>query len=106
MNNATVVRVRGADPDAYGDPVGDPDEDELDGCSVAPRTSTDIADRGRQGVVIGLTLLAPFGTDIIHTDQLKVDGVLYDIDGDPGSWKNPFTGWEAGIEVALTRATG
>ena len=106
MNNATVVRVRGVTLDEYGDPDGEPEEDDLEGCTVAPRSSTEVDERGRQGVVVGLTLYAPYGTDIVHTDQLQVDGVLYDIDGEPGLWKNPFTGWEAGIEVALVRAEG
>lgn len=106
VSNATVVRVRGVALDEYGDPSGSPEEETLDGCIVAPRTSSDVDDRGRQGVVVGLSLFAPFGTDITHTDQLRVDGVLYEIDGEPGRWKSPFSGWEAGVEVALRRAAG
>jgi hypothetical protein len=106
--NATVVRVRPAgDADKYGDPTDtDPDRTTLDGCIVAPRTSGDIDDRGRAGVTIGLTLFGPYGTDLLHPDQVEVDGILYDIDGDPGQWKHPRTGREAGMEVALKRAIG
>lgn len=106
ISNATVVRIRGESFDQYGDPTGTPDDETLDGCMVAPRTSTDVDGRGRQGVVVGLTLYAPYGTDIVATDQLTVDGEPYEIDGEPGPWKSPFSGWEAGIEVALTRAEG
>lgn len=106
MSNAVVVRVRGVGKDEYGDPEGTGSDTTLDGCIVAPRTSVDVVERGRQGVVVGLTLYAPFGTDLVHTDRVKVDGVLYDLDGEPGPWKSPFNGWEAGVEVALKRAAG
>jgi hypothetical protein len=112
MNNATVVRVRGAGYDDNGDPIaGTPTRTTIAGCTIAPRSqfggaSSDISGRGRQGVLVGLTLYAPYGTDIVHTDQLEVDGDLFEVDGEVGPWKNPFTGWEAGIEVALNRAAG
>lgn len=107
MANCTVVRLRPLGTDDNGDPIdGEPNRLSIDGCSVAPRTSADINGRGRQGVIVGLSLYTPFGADIVHTDQLEVDGVLYDVDGDAGPWKSPFTQWEAGMEIALTRAAG
>ena len=107
VSNATVTVVRSDANDVYGDPAETPPtRTRLDGCAVAPRSSADVNDRGRQGVVVGLTLFAPYGADIRHTDQLDVDGVLYDVDGEPGSWSNPFTFHEPGIEVALKRAAG
>ena len=106
MENASVIRVRPGGLDRYGDPVGSPSRTTLPGCAVAPRTSSDVTDRGRQGVIVGMTLYAPHGTDLLHTDQVEVDGVLHDIDGEPGSWVNPFSGWRAGVEVALKRAAG
>jgi hypothetical protein len=105
-----IVRLRAssADTDRYGDPVatGEPERTPLLGAFVAPRESNDINDRGRQGVIVGLTLFAHFGTDIVHTDQIEVDGVIYNVDGEPGQWKNPLTEWEAGCQVALVRAAG
>lgn len=106
IGNATVVRIRGAGVDDYGDPTGADVRVTLTGCGVAPRTSEDIDDRGRQGVIVGLTLYAPYGTDLLHTDRVEVDGVVYEADGDLGSWKSPLTSWEAGIEIALRRAAG
>lgn len=106
-SNATIVRRRPAgDFDAYGDPVEGAVDTPLTDCFVAPRSSADIADRGRAGVTIDLTLYGPVGTDLQHTDQVLVDDVLYDIDGDSGVWKSPLTGWQAGVEVALRRAVG
>lgn len=107
--NATVVRLRAAvdGTDRYSNEVkGEPARLMIAGAGVAPRTSSDIGGDGRTGVIVGLTLLAPFGTDIVHADQFEVDGVLYEIDGDAGSWESALTGWEAGVEVALKRVVG
>jgi hypothetical protein len=103
----TVVRVRPLGYDDNGDPIeGEASRLTIDGCAVAPRSSSDITDRGRQGVIVGLSLFAPYGADITHGDRVEVDGVPYEVDGEAGSWKNPFTEWEAGVEVALRRAAG
>lgn len=107
-SNATIYRLRPAGPaDRYGDPnPAALTRTLIDGAFVAPRTSGDIEDRGRSGVVVGLTLFAPHGTDLVHTDKVEVDGTVYDLDGDPGSWLQPHTGWAAGIEAALKRGAG
>lgn len=110
--NATVVRVRPPGQDDAGDPLpGDPTRTTLEGCTVAPRTSADISGVGRQGVIVGLTLYGPFHTDLVHTDLVEISGLggmdgTYELDGDAGVWRSPFTQREAGIEVALRRAAG
>ena len=104
-----VVRVR-PNPggvDKYGDRIpGDASRLELDGCGVAPRYSNDLNEPGRNGVMIGLTVFAPFNTDIVNGDQVEIDGALYDIEGDVGAWHQFMTGWNAGKEIALRRAEG
>lgn len=105
----TISRVRGTPGgvDQYGDPVaGSTASTVIAGAFVAPRESGEIDTRGRTGVIVGLWLFAPYDTDLRYTDQINVDGVLYSIEGDPGKWRNPFTGWEAGLQVALKRASG
>lgn len=109
IGNATIVRVRTAagTADRYGDTLaGTVTRTTIDNAAVSPRTSEDIDGRGRAGVIVGLNLYAPHGTDLVFTDQVEVDGVLYDIEGEPGSWKSPLSSWEAGVEVALRRAAG
>lgn len=105
----TIKRVRHSPGgvDQYGDPVaGTTTLTTITGAFVAPRTTEDIDDRGRTGVIVGLTLFAPYDTDLTYADQIDVDGVVYDIEGEPGRWRNPFTDWKAGIQVALSRAQG
>lgn len=102
----TIIRVRKGGFDEYADRMAGVSRESLDDAFTAPRVSNDISDRGRAGVIVGLSLFAPYGTDLVHTDQIEVDGVLYEVDGDPGQWHNPFTGTDAGCEVALKRAAG
>lgn len=108
----TIVRqIPSGDTDRYGDPVPGGDEYsplliEVPGCAVAPRSSNDVNEPGRQGVIVGVSLYAPAGTDILHDDQVDIDGVLYDVDGDAGVWTDPFSFTQVGVEVALRRAAG
>lgn len=105
----TVVLVRPTDgtPDGYGAPtVGVPTRMVLDGAFVAPRTSDDVNDPGRAGVVVGLTLFVPAGVSVHPDDQVEVDGVRYEVVGDRAVWENPFTGWAPGATLALRRVDG
>lgn len=106
VSDATIVRLRGATVDEYGDPTGTDTRSTLEGCFVAPATSSPADDRGRTGVVVGLTLFGPYSADLVRTDRVEVDGVTYRITGEVGPWKNPLSGWEAGFEVALERGDG
>lgn len=110
----TISRVR-ATPggtDRYGDPTpGTTTTVDIPGAFVAPRLSADINEPGRAGVVVGLTLFTPYGTDLVSTDQIVVSGEgandgTYRIDGQPGDWKNPWSQWEAGQSTALVRVEG
>lgn len=105
-SNATIVRLRGRSLDNLGEPTGTDTRTTLADCFVAPRSSTTIDDQGRGGAVVGLSLSGPYGTDLLHTDRVEVDGTVYDIEGEPGQWKHPTTTWEAGFEVALQRSQG
>lgn len=114
----TLVIVRPMGRDRYGDPIdGEATRFEVHGCAVAPRVggpgtaSADLEARGREGVREGLTAYLPFGPDgeppdVRHTDIVEFDGKLWEIDGEPSVWRSPFTGWPAGVEVALTRGEG
>lgn len=105
----TITRLRSTvdGVDEYNNPTpGEPARFELEGAFVAPRKSDALSNDGRSGVVVGLTLFLPYGTDLVYTDQVEVDGTVYEVAGEPGSWLQPHTGWEAGMEVALERGEG
>lgn len=107
----TITVVRGPGRDAMGDSIDDePAEHDVEDCAIAPRSSSDVLDRGREGVIVGLTVYAPAGADVKHTDQIRIAAEphagLYDVDGEIGTWESPFTGKVAGVEFAIRRAEG
>jgi hypothetical protein len=54
------------------------------------------------GVVLQPTVYLPAdATDLNRLDGVRVDGVTYEVDGQPIRWNNPFTGAKPGIEVRL-----
>jgi hypothetical protein len=58
-------------------------------------------------VVTGITWFAPPGTVVTPVDQATVDGLLYDVVGDPGVFgPSPMTGTTSGVEVQLVKASG
>lgn len=112
-----VTVHRGGGFDEYGDPIAPTEQFGVELRGVAPRTgepgtaSRDVEQRGREGVIEALTAYAAYEVDIRHDDVIEIlDGPYtgtWQVNGTPGSWKNtPFTGWEAGIEFALTRKEG
>lgn len=110
-DTVTIIRPGPATQDSYGnDAPGPPTETPIPGCGVAPRDSTgsaanEITD-ARDTVISGLTLYAPYGTDVRATDKIRVGGVLYEVVGLPGSFRSPFTGSTGPVVVALELVTG
>lgn len=85
---------------------GEPTEIPIEGCAAAHRESQEPDQYGRAQVVTGLQVFMPPGTDVRATDQLRVRGVVRDIDGEPFEWANPFTGWNPGVVVNLKGVSG
>ncbi|MGW2666222.1 hypothetical protein ACWCW7_35165 [Nocardia tengchongensis] len=97
----TVTVIRPAAKDAMGDPVGGPTEHDVDGCGFSWQSSTEVTDR-RDTVVSTAEMYCPTGADILATDKVRLpDGREFMVDGSPASWRNPFTGWDAGMVVRL-----
>jgi hypothetical protein len=88
--------------DRHGDPLPDtaPPDTLIDGCVVAPRsTSEDL-----NVVFIGLIAYAPPGTTIAPADRVLVPGYAgeWEVDGMPGRWDligSPVSG----VEIPLRR---
>lgn len=110
----TVSRIRRTQSgtDAYGDPVWTEDTATLTGAYTFPRTSGDVTGVGRDGVVVGLTLHAPHGSDLRRADQIE-DTRYRDDDGGVERWKilGEVADWARGgrrppLVVSLERAEG
>lgn len=87
LGSRTITVVRKPRVDRLSTPpVGAPPEHDVTGCAVMPRTSFE-QERGWV-VVEGRMIVAPFGSDVLASDQVKVDGETWDVDGEPGHYEN------------------
>ncbi len=104
-----VVRVRRSPGgrDKYGDSItSTASRTALTGCLIAPTAAATVVERGRDGTVTERTLYGPADLDLLHTDQVEIDGVPYDVEGDPGTWQHASGYGRGGVEVKLRRAVG
>lgn len=87
IGKRTVVVVREPKRDRLDGPAqGPPNEHDIEGCAVLPRASNE---EGRGWVIVaGRMIVAPFGSDVLATDKVRVDGVLWDVDGEPGDYED------------------
>ena len=90
--------------DDYGDTTTTTTETPWGPCAVAPRYATESTDPRVPPVIVGKVIYGP-PTDIDSDDRIRIDGELYEVDGLPGEWQSPFTGWHPGIEVPVKRAS-
>lgn len=73
--------------------------------AVGPKPpSEDMQDRDQ--VTAGLFVWLPAGTVVYASDQMRLRGFLYEVDGDSMAWASPFTGLVAPLQVLLRRVTG
>lgn len=101
----TITIVHAGSTDVYGDPTAGTSVD-VAGCAIAPRSSSDITDRARSGIIVGLTAYFPPDTVILSSDSFVIAGTVWQLDGESGDWTSPFTGWKPGVEAALKRGAG
>ena len=107
----TVYRLRAeVVVDPYGDEArewGSADRVAVYGVAMAPTVEPEFHQAGRDGVEVGWTLYCAYGSDVTAYDRIEhpVYG-LFEVDGDPGRWKSPFSGLEAGMTVRLRRIEG
>lgn len=72
---------------------------------VWPRNASELV-QGEDMLITGLSALLPPGTDVTGIDRVTVYGDPYEVDGEPGHYKSPFTATNPGVLVNLTRITG
>jgi hypothetical protein len=71
----------------------------------APSGNTEDTNR-RDAVTAAPTVYLPAGTDVDSTCRVVVRGLTYEATGDPADWRNPLTGLNAGLALALRRVEG
>lgn len=98
-----VVRSSSGGTDDWGDPLPGVDTRmEIENCAVAPLKSDESASADGPRLLDGWTVFAPAGADISAGDALEVRGRVYQVDGSPGVWLNPYSAAHpSGVEVIV-----
>lgn len=78
---------------------------EVPGCAFAPESTQEPRDGTQVRTVSTAKLYVPPGLVVQPSDEFTVRGVRYAVEGDPGQWVNPFTGWAPGAEIKLRRVS-
>lgn len=101
IGSRTITVVRRPKVDRLSDASsGPPPEHDIKGCAVMPRTSHE-EEKGWV-IVEGRMVIAPYGADILATDQVRLDGTVWDVDGEPGDYEDRRARGKATI-VYLTK---
>lgn len=102
----TILSRTVTSQDAYGNDVYTAVETDVPGCAFAPAGSIELI-QGQNTVIEQPTVYLATGTPApAPTDRLRVRGDLYDVDGKPQEFHNPFTNNTPGPVVRLERVTG
>lgn len=111
-NGETVVRLRRKlvhDPYSGEETLsdwGNAEELEIKGVAIAPTSSVEVDESGRQMVVTGMSIYGAAGADIAAEDRVRARSGLWDVTGDYLVWRNPFTGWEPGAQASIKKVGG
>lgn len=108
----TITVLRSGGRDRRGNPLPEV-EHVLHGWEVSPRASEEATDRS-DAVVTGAVTRGPMLPEyqviggIKSTDRIRVPtghpmAGTWRVEGEPGPFVSPFTGWVGGVRVALTR---
>jgi long-subunit fatty acid transport protein len=98
-----LTRTKGA-PDAYGNDTWTTTSSTVRG-AFNPGTSSELV-QGQDLLTVQPSVYLPTGTAVTAVDAVQVGGQVYEVDGSPNDWANPFTGHAFGVEVRLKRVTG
>lgn len=93
IGSETVTVVRQAKVDRLSDdPAPVPPEHDVKGCVVLPRLASGAQNSAEDDkgwvIVEGKMVIAPFGSDVIADDKVRHDGITYEVDGQPGPYRN------------------
>lgn len=70
---------------------------------IEPIASDEPLQDGRQSVIVGYRLYLPGAQAVMPWWRALVRGEVFNVDGRPAVWYNPFTGWSPGTVVQVGR---
>lgn len=102
----TIITNTVTGQDGYGKDIYASTEVTVDGCAFAPAGSLERV-QGQNLLTTSPTIYLPTGAAVpAATDRARVRGRLYDIDGEPQVFVNPYTGNQPGAVLRLKAVTG
>lgn len=105
LTNTITATIRRTSRNRTGGVVVD-SEVPVDGCVWWPGTSSEELEN-RDEVTAQSTLSMPYGTDVRPSDEVVLpDGTIWQVNGQPQPYQNPFTACRRGVIVNLQRSTG
>lgn len=79
---------------------------DLDDWGVNDSQSNEPLEDDRSAVVTDFVLYSQSAADVLPGDRLIVRGFTCEVAGRPATWRNPFTGWNAGFVVRANIVEG
>lgn len=84
----------------------DPSEVDYPGCAVWQEDSSEPDEEGRTRTITRTKVAVDVDADVHAGDRFVIDGLTYDVEGDPAEWRSPYTGWAPGLLITGKRVDG
>jgi hypothetical protein len=104
-STVTIQRRAVSGTDAYGDDQYSITTVDVFPCSVQYGGSSEIVE-GTDQLNADISVYVPSGTDVSYIDALLIDGVQYEVQGQPMQGISPFTGGRPPILIRANKVTG
>jgi hypothetical protein len=110
LQTITIVRA-GTKTDRYGNTVADwstATRRTADRVSVQPSSQTETPAGNRDPVITVWRILSDHGVDIdvLPPDRIEWDGATFEVAGEVGRFRDPFTGGVDHVEFAMRKVMG
>jgi hypothetical protein len=101
----TLISRTVSGQDGYGNDVYAETSTDVSPCIVQPAGSVETI-QWTDEVSTDLTVFLPFGTDIEAIDAVEINGIRYEVQGEPSNWTSPFTGRNSPEQIRVSKVTG
>jgi SPP1 family predicted phage head-tail adaptor len=101
----TLIRRTVTSRDERGNDVYSESPEAIPQAVVQPTGSTEFTQFTDQ-VSTDMTVFLPYGTKVSAIDAIEIAGQRYEIQGEPSSWRSPFSGNTSPVQLRLSRITG
>jgi hypothetical protein len=104
-STVTVIRRTLTGRDVKGNDVYSEARQDVGNCSVQGGASTEVA-IGTEQITSDVVVYMPEGIELDALDVLEIDGLRYEIQGEPSHYQSSFTGTIGPVQIRANRMTG